>query len=57
MEIGQLVLYDGRAYYLRGLDPMSVPDGRADVEDAETGEPQRVPIADLRPRFDEHRAS
>ena len=28
MKIGDLVLYQGRHYYLRGLDPMSVPKRR-----------------------------
>jgi hypothetical protein len=28
MKIGDLVLHDGRRYYLRGLDPMSVPTDR-----------------------------
>jgi hypothetical protein len=38
MEIGDLVTYKGRAYVLRGLDPMSVPDRRADLQDPDTGE-------------------
>ena len=38
MKIGDLVLYQGRLYYLRGLDPMSVPDRRVILEDPETGE-------------------
>ena len=33
MKIGDLVLYQGRLYYLRGLDPMSVPDRRVILED------------------------
>jgi hypothetical protein len=36
MEIGSLVSYQGRAYYLRGLDPMSVTDRRAELEDVFT---------------------
>ena len=37
---------------MRGLDPMGVPERRADLEDAETGELIRVPIAELpRPGF------
>ncbi|MGZ4309369.1 MAG: hypothetical protein ACXVZ2_12780 [Gaiellaceae bacterium] len=47
MNIGDLVLYQGRLHYLRGLDPMSVPDRRAVLEDAETGEEVTAPIAEL----------
>jgi hypothetical protein len=47
MKIGDPVLYQGRRYYLRGFDPMSVPDRRAVLEDAETGEELRVPVAEL----------
>jgi hypothetical protein len=49
MRIGDTVIYRGRACVLRGLDPMGVPDRRADIEDAETGELLRVRIADLSP--------
>jgi hypothetical protein len=49
MRIGDIVIYRGRRYILRGLDPMGVPDGRADIEDARTGELLRVRVADLRP--------
>jgi hypothetical protein len=49
MNIGDLVLYQGRAHYLRGLDPMSVPNRRAVLEDAETGEEVHAPIAELQP--------
>ena len=47
MQIGDPITYDGRRYILRGLDPMSVPNRCADLEDAETGERIRVPVADL----------
>ena len=50
MNIGDLVLYQGRAFYLRGLDPMGVPERRAIVEDAETGEELQVPLGDVEPR-------
>jgi hypothetical protein len=49
MNIGDLVLHQGRRYYLRGLDPMSVPDRRAMLEDAETGERLSVPIEQIEP--------
>jgi hypothetical protein len=47
MHIGDLVLYQGRLHYLRGLDPMSVPDRRAVLEDAETGEEVTALLAEL----------
>ena len=49
MRIGDHVTYQGKRYVLRGLDPMGVPDRRADLEDAETGEQIRVPVAELEP--------
>ena len=49
MKIGDLVLYQGRPYYLRGLDPMSVPDRVAEVADPSTGERFAVPLDDLVP--------
>ena len=47
MEIGSLVTYKGRPYYLRGLDPMSVSDRRADLEDVFTHERINVPLDDV----------
>jgi hypothetical protein len=47
MKIGDLVLYDGRPHHVRGFEPMSVPDRRVTLEDAETGEEVRVPIEEL----------
>ena len=47
MRIGDHVTYDGRQYVVRGLDPMGVPERRADLEDLETGERVRVPISEL----------
>ncbi|MGH3072520.1 MAG: hypothetical protein ACRDNB_09680 [Gaiellaceae bacterium] len=47
MRIGELVTYAGRRYVVRGLDPMGVPDRRADLEDVETGARLRVRIAEL----------
>ena len=49
MEIGQALTYKGRTYVLLGLEPMSVPDRRAELEDAETGERLSVPYALLAP--------
>jgi hypothetical protein len=45
MEIGCDVIYKGKLYVLRGLEPMSVPDRRAEVEDPESGELFSVPFA------------
>jgi hypothetical protein len=45
MEIGDNVIYNGKCYVLRGLEPMSVPDRRAELEDPESGELISVPVA------------
>jgi hypothetical protein len=45
MEIGDLVTYEGKSYVLRGLEPMSVPDRRAEIEDPESGERRTVPFS------------
>ena len=45
MTIGSYVIYEGRTYVLRGLDPMSMPDRRADLVDPETEERRQVPLA------------
>ena len=50
MEIGSLVTYQGRAYYLRGLDPMSVSDRQAELEDAFTGARVSVPLDEVEER-------
>jgi hypothetical protein len=47
MNIGDLVLHQGRRYYLRGLDPMSVPNRQAFLEDAMTGEARMVPVDEI----------
>lgn len=47
MAIGDLVLFNGRRYFLRGIDPMSVSDREALLEDAETGELVRVPFDEV----------
>ena len=47
MRIGDLVTYDGTQYVLRGLDPMSVPDRQAELEDPATGERVRVPLSEV----------
>jgi hypothetical protein len=47
MKIGDLVLYHGRPYYLRGLDPMGVPARRVLLEDPETGQEIAVPADEV----------
>jgi hypothetical protein len=47
MNIGEIVLYEGRQYFLRGLDPMGVPQRQAFLEDALNGEARAVPLDDL----------
>ena len=47
MRIGDLVTYQGTQYVLRGLDPMSVPDRQAELEDPATGERLRVLLSDV----------
>ncbi len=49
MNIGDIVIYKGRPHYLRGLEPMSVPDRDAILENAETGEQVTAPVAELEP--------
>jgi hypothetical protein len=46
LQIGDFVTWRGRLCVLRGLDPMSVPQRHAEVEDCTTGER-------LRPLLDE----
>ena len=47
MELGDLVIYQGRLYVLRGLDPMGLPDRCAELEDPHTGARLRAPLAEL----------
>ena len=47
MAIGDPVLHCGRRYRLIGIDPMSVTDRRAELEDLETGERVRVPLDEI----------
>jgi hypothetical protein len=43
MEIGEVLNYGGRSYVLLGMEPMSVPDRKAELQDVETGEIRSVP--------------
>jgi hypothetical protein len=47
MKIGATVIYRGKRYVLRGLEPMGIPDRWADIEDARTGRVLRVRVAHL----------
>jgi len=47
MNIGDVLIHRGRAVVLLSLEPMSVPDRLATVQDAETGEVLRVPVHEL----------
>jgi hypothetical protein len=50
MQLGSLVTHKGRPYYLRGLDPMSVSDRQAELEDAFTGTRVSVPFEEVEER-------
>jgi hypothetical protein len=47
MELGNAVTYRGRVCVLRGLDPMSVDERRALLEDQHTGERFWVPLGEV----------
>jgi hypothetical protein len=49
MEIGDFVTYEGCVYVLRGLDPMSVPDRRVQLEDPVNGTHISAPLAEVSP--------
>jgi hypothetical protein len=53
MQLGSLVIHKGQPYYLRGLDPMSVSDRQAELEDAFTGARVFVSLDEV----EEHRRS
>ena len=49
LRIGDFVTWRSRLCVLRGIDPMSVPERRAELEDCVSGERLRTPLADLTP--------
>jgi hypothetical protein len=49
MNIGDVVMYEGKRWILRGIDPMSVPNRRAELEDPDTGERISIALDDLAP--------
>jgi hypothetical protein len=50
MRIGDTVLYEGQEFILRGLDPMSVENRQAELQDPRTGEVVRVPLGQVAER-------
>jgi hypothetical protein len=48
MQIGETVLYEDQEFILRGVDPMSVENRKAVLEDPRTGELVRVPLDQVR---------
>jgi hypothetical protein len=49
MDVGDLVIWQGRRYRLRGFDPMSVPDRNAYLDDEATGARVAVPVGEVTP--------
>ena len=49
MELGDLVIWCGRTCYLRGLEPMSLPERLAELEDAATGDRLSAPLDEVAP--------
>jgi hypothetical protein len=49
MRLGDLVIWLGRTYRLRGFDPMSVRESFAYLEDPETSEVTRAPADEVEP--------
>ena len=49
LQIGDFVTWRGRLCVLRGIDPMSVPVRRAEVEECASGERMRPPLSELTP--------
>jgi hypothetical protein len=49
MRVGSHVIWHDRVYVLRGFEPMSVPDARAELADPDSGEQIFVPAGELRP--------
>jgi hypothetical protein len=46
-QLGDFVAWRGRLCVLRGIDPMSVPERRAELEECASGERRRAPLAEL----------
>ena len=46
-QIGDFVTWRGRLCVLRGIDPMSVPSRRAEIEECASGERMRPLLSEL----------
>jgi hypothetical protein len=49
MRLGDHVIWQNRIYVLRGFEPRSVPNGRAEIADPRSGERILAPVEELRP--------
>jgi hypothetical protein len=49
--IGQIVIYGGREYRIRGFTPAGVIPATVDIESVATGEVRTVPVEALRARL------
>ena len=47
LTIGDPIRWRERSWILRGFDPMSVAERRAELEDEDSGERERVPLAEI----------
>ena len=47
LQIGDFVTWRGRLFVLRGIDPMSVPARRAEVEECDSGARIRPLLSEL----------
>jgi hypothetical protein len=52
MQLGEKLMWEGRAYIVRGFTPMSVPERRVLLDDAKTGRRIWASLADVQKRFD-----
>jgi hypothetical protein len=43
------VIWQGRSYVVKGIDPMNVPDRTASLEDIQTDQRVRVPVDEIAP--------
>jgi hypothetical protein len=50
LNVGELVIFAGRRYWLRGSDPAGVEPRFAYLEDAKTGQVVQVPLDELKPQ-------
>jgi hypothetical protein len=49
MHVGDRVIWEERVYVVRGFDPMSIADERAEIDDPVSGARIRVRVDELRP--------